>query len=79
MSTISIDDIRRDPKHFLDLVEKGESLLVLRGDRSVAEVRPVVQTQAGLRPYALATGEFTVPEDFDQPLPDDVLAEFEGK
>jgi hypothetical protein len=27
----------------------------------------------------LSAGEFTVPEDFDAPLPDDVLADFEGR
>lgn len=28
------------------------------------------------RPYALAKGEFDVPEDFNEPLPDDILNEF---
>ncbi|MCW5853607.1 MAG: BrnA antitoxin family protein [Anaerolineae bacterium] len=30
------------------------------------------------RPYALARGEFEVPSDFDDPLPEDILREFEG-
>ncbi len=33
----------------------------------------------GLRPYGLARGEFVVPEDFDDPLPDDLLDTFEEK
>jgi hypothetical protein len=28
------------------------------------------------RPYALAKGEFDVPEDFNEPLPDNLLNEF---
>ena len=32
----------------------------------------------GLRPYGLAKGEFSVPDDFDAPLPDDILDDFEG-
>jgi hypothetical protein len=32
-----------------------------------------------LRPYGLAAGEFTVPDDFDEPLPDDILADFYGE
>ncbi|MBW4665092.1 MAG: type II toxin-antitoxin system Phd/YefM family antitoxin [Chroococcus sp. CMT-3BRIN-NPC107] len=32
-----------------------------------------------LRPYALCAGEFTVPDDFDAPLPEDLLNVFEGK
>ena len=32
-----------------------------------------------LRPIGLAHGQFTVPEDFNTPLPEDVLQSFEGK
>ena len=32
-----------------------------------------------LRPYGLCEGEFTVPDDFDEPLPEDILNSFEGK
>ena len=31
------------------------------------------------RPYGLCAGEFTVPDDFDAPLPEDVLSDFEGR
>ena len=31
------------------------------------------------RPFGLCAGEFVVPDDFDDPLPDDVLDAFEGK
>ena len=30
------------------------------------------------RPYGLCAGEFTVPQDFDAPLPEDIIASFEG-
>ena len=32
-----------------------------------------------LRPIGLAKGQFTVPDDFNAPLPEDVLQTFEGK
>ncbi|HEV7238305.1 MAG TPA: hypothetical protein VGQ36_03620 [Thermoanaerobaculia bacterium] len=32
-----------------------------------------------LRPVGLATGEFVVPDDFDDPLPDELLDAFEGR
>jgi|688.fasta_scaffold116376_2 hypothetical protein len=32
-----------------------------------------------LRPFGLCAGEFTVPNDFDAPLPEDLLSAFEGK
>ena len=39
-------------------------LLVLANDRQ--------------RPYGIAAGMFTVPDDFDDPLPEDILRLFEG-
>jgi hypothetical protein len=31
------------------------------------------------RPFGLAKGDFVVPDDFDDPLPEEVLREFEGR
>jgi hypothetical protein len=31
------------------------------------------------RPFGLCTGEFTIPDDFDEPLPEEILSTFEGK
>lgn len=32
-----------------------------------------------LRPYGLCAGEFRVPDDFDEPLPEEIIRQFEGK
>ena len=32
-----------------------------------------------LRPFGLCAGEFTVPDDFDDPLPQHVIKEFEDR
>jgi hypothetical protein len=32
-----------------------------------------------LRPFGLCAGEFTVPDDFEAPLPEEILSAFEGK
>lgn len=31
------------------------------------------------RPYGLAKGDFIVPDDFDDPLPEEILKGFEGR
>jgi antitoxin (DNA-binding transcriptional repressor) of toxin-antitoxin stability system len=61
----------------LDRVEAGEHLVVVRNGRPVAELRPLPATRTGPRPFGLAAGAFTVPDDFDAPLPDEILREFE--
>ncbi len=78
MSTISVHDIQRDPKGFLGRVEAGEAFIVVRDERAVAEVRPLATAIAQPRPFGLCAGQFSVPNDFDQPLPEDILREFEG-
>ncbi len=79
MSTVSLHDLRDDPAGLLDRVASGECLVVVRDGRPVAELRPVPETNPAPRPYGLAAGEFVVPDDFDAPLPDDLLRGFEGR
>ncbi len=45
-------------------------------EQANAELR---QAEKTLRPFGLCAGEFTVPDDFDHPLPEEILNEFEGK
>ncbi|HVC98359.1 MAG TPA: hypothetical protein VND64_32130 [Pirellulales bacterium] len=78
MATISIQDIQRDPMGCLGRVEAGETLLVVRGEQPIAEIKPIPAPHRQLRPFGLCAGEFTVPDDFDAPLPDSVLIDFEG-
>jgi antitoxin (DNA-binding transcriptional repressor) of toxin-antitoxin stability system len=78
MSTISVQDLERDLLTFLRRVQAGESFLVVHGEQPVAEVRPVPAPAAEPRPFGLCAGQFTVPADFDRPLPDEILKEFEG-
>jgi prevent-host-death family protein len=79
MSTVSLQELQQDPDALLDRVEAGEHLVVVRGGRPVAELRPVPATQRGPRPFGLCAGVFTVPDDFDAPLPEEILRGFEGR
>ncbi len=76
MSTISVQDLQRDLLAFFRRVEAGESFLVLSGQHPLAEVRPVSAPATEPRPFGLCAGRFTVPPDFDRPLPEDILQEF---
>ena len=78
MTTISVQDIQSDPLAFLRRVEAGEAFVVVEGQRPLAEVRPLATIPTQQRPFGLCAGDFTVPADFDGPLPDDILKEFEG-
>ena len=76
MSTATLHELQRDPLGILARVEAGESIVVTRDDQPVAELRPI---RSAPRPFGLAAGAFVVPPGFDEPLPDDILREFEGR
>lgn len=49
-------------------------------DERVEEIEPQA-TSSSLqeRPFGLCAGDFTVPDDFDEPLPIDIIKLFEGE
>ncbi len=78
MMRVSVEEIQQDVSAFLQRVEAGETLLIVRTGKPIAEIQPVVVPPEALRPFGLCAGEFTVPEDFDAPLPYDIINAFEG-
>ncbi len=76
---VNVDDIKRDLLTYLQLVEDGETLVITKTGKPVAEIKPVFSNPIRLRPFGLCAGEFTVPDDFDAPLPEHIIQEFEGK
>jgi antitoxin (DNA-binding transcriptional repressor) of toxin-antitoxin stability system len=74
----TVEEVESGAAEYLHRVMDGETIVVYQGDRPVAEIRPVTETET-LRPVGLAAGEFVVPDDFDAPLPDDLLDAFEGR
>lgn len=79
MSTITIQELERDPRGILHRVEAGESITVVRGDQPVAEVRPAASKTDEPRPFGLAAGQIKVAADFDEPMPEEILKKFEGQ
>jgi hypothetical protein len=53
-------------------------MLIVDGSRPLAEIKPIASSGVAQRPYGLAVGEFNVPDHFDDPLPEEILREFEG-
>lgn len=73
---VTLDEVKRDPATVLDRVIEGETVVITERDRPVAEIRPIEAVRRP-RPFGLAKGAFVVPDDFDDPLPEDVLRDFE--
>jgi len=74
----TLEEVENGPAEYLHRVLDGETIIVYQGKRAVAEIRPLAESDQ-LRPVGLAEGEFVVPDDFDDPLPEDLLDAFEGR
>lgn len=79
MQQITVQEIQQNPSKYLNQVEAGESFLIVQEDKPIAELKPITNSKKPPRPFGLCKGEFTVPDDFDAPLPEDILKAFEGK
>ena len=64
-------------KHIAGL-KAGDRIILCRRNRPVAEIRPLADDPHEPRPVGLGRGLARVSEAFFDPLPDDVLDDFEG-
>lgn len=78
MITINVQEAKTHFSHYLDKVAKGESFILCKRNKPVAEIRPITSKVKTKRPIGLAKGTFTVPASFFDELPDDTIALFSG-
>ena len=64
-------------RHLRELAP-GEVILICRRNVAIAEIRALPKRSEEPRPVGLARGELSVPDAFFEPLPDELVAAFEG-
>lgn len=79
MIKVNIGEAKAHLSKYLKKVEQGERVVLAKRNRPVAEIRRISVRRPGRRPIGLCAGEFVVPENFDAPLPDELLDAFEGR
>lgn len=79
MIQVNADEIGSALSDYLRRVETGETLIITRAGKPVARLQPIDAPSQVPRPFGLCAGEFQVPDDFDSPLPDEILDAFEGR
>lgn len=75
-SEVNVHEAKTHLSRLLRRVAAGEEIVIARGGVPVARLVPVDSPRP--RRFGLDRGRFMVPDDFDQPLPEDVLRDFEG-
>ncbi|PZP44814.1 MAG: type II toxin-antitoxin system prevent-host-death family antitoxin [Azospirillum brasilense] len=80
MQTVNIHAAKTHLSRLVDAAAAGEEILIARAGRPVARLVPLRDASARpRRQLGRLAGQLTVPADFDAPLPDEVMAGFEGR
>jgi prevent-host-death family protein len=74
--SVGVHEAKTHLSRLLDDVEAGEEVLITRNGEPTA--RLVAVRTVTRRTFGVDRGRFIVPEDFDAPLDDEVLDDFEG-
>lgn len=77
MIKINIAEAKANFSRCIESVERGETITVCRRNVPVAEIRSLPQPLRERRPVGIDRG-MKIPASFFEPLPDSVLAAFEG-
>ena len=78
MEVISMHQAKSTLSQLVKRASNGETILIGAYGKISAKLVPVTQPTAPQKRIGILTGKLTVPDNFDAPLPDDVLAAFEG-
>ena len=76
MTEVNVHEAKTHLSRLLDQALAGEEVVIMRSGRRLVRLTPVEAAPAR-RKLGTAEGDFVVPDDFDAPLPVDVLDEFE--
>jgi prevent-host-death family protein len=79
MGAINIHDAKTHFSRLVDRAAAGEEIIIAKAGKPVARLVPLAPEQPKRRVLGLLAGQAVVPEDFDAPLPDDILDMFEGR
>ncbi len=82
MQQLNINEVKTHLSGILAQVEKGETVIICKRNKPIAELKPIQKQQRKKRPLGLLKKkypDFKIPDDFNDPLPDDILAYFTGE
>ena len=79
MIRLNIHEAKTHLSRYLPLLEQGETIILCKRNVPIAEIKPIEKRRTEPRKLGLAEGEFEVTDEFFEPLPEELLAAFEGR
>jgi len=78
MIKLNIHEAKTHLSRYLEELARGETIILCKRNIPIAEIRPIRSRRENNRPIGLAKGEFEVTSEFFEPLPEEILAAFNG-
>lgn len=78
MEAVNIYDAKTRLSQLVDKAAAGEDVVVSRHGKPLVRITRLEAPKRRIK-FGLLKGKLTVADDFDSPLPDEVLAGFEGR
>jgi antitoxin (DNA-binding transcriptional repressor) of toxin-antitoxin stability system len=79
MIKLNVHEAKTHLSKYLELLERGESILLCKRNIPIAEIRPIRQPRKTKRPIGLGKGAFKIPKSFFKPLPKEIEDSFYGE
>ena len=79
MKMLSVHELQANPSAVTSLIKAGEEIALIQEGEELARIIPSPRQRNAPRPIGLAKGQFEVPDDFNEPLSEEVLRAFEGR
>jgi len=77
MKIVNIHAAKTHLSRYVEEVERGEEVVIARAGKPIARLVPFKARSRGRR-LGLLEGRIRIADDFDAPLPEEVLNTFEG-
>ncbi|KAE8759309.1 type II toxin-antitoxin system Phd/YefM family antitoxin [Paraburkholderia madseniana] len=78
MQTVNIHEAKTQFSRLVDAAASGEEIVIAKAGKPAARLVPMERAKV-VRRFGGLKGKVRIAEDFDAPLPDDVIAAFEGR
>ena len=79
MIRLNIHEAKTHLSRYLSMIRKGETIVLCKRNQPIAEIRPLQSRRIQKRPVGLAKGQFAIPREFFEPLPEELVQAFQDE
>lgn len=79
MPTVNIYQAKTELSRLVDMAASGSDVIIARNGTPIARLTSVNNKDKRMVGFGALEGQGWIADDFDAPLPDDILAQFEGR